>query len=410
MARFIFIFSPILFAVFRLRIVICSWWEFFLFWLPYYLLYGISLKLTSGLTRNQHWNSVIDTILFPYIAGPVLFEALGFKLDKFVVTNKDKNFDGKSTWPFALPHILLLLASIVSLALITNMTLKQATLYNFIIIFWLIVNSKNLLLAIFFMCGRQNIRQTERFYVKLPLEIRTDREIFTGRTLDISENGLALELDRPEYIDPDRDFDIIITSEPYVAAVRARIIHVENRNDVSWKYCVYITGIDQANKRQYYQIIYDRHHSMPDKIADNWSMFDDYSLNLSKRTETVVSVQRKLPRIDMSVPLAFRSGKQGTIRNFNYRYMSLAFGDDQNETAPIEPVESTEIVFDACPDFVFILKLVSSQPEKGIGLYFIENWAELMELPGLRELVDLWIARTPNAAVEREERYERVFA
>jgi len=404
LARLIFIMAPILFAVFRLRIVICSWWQIIVFWLPYYLLYGITLRLSSRETRNQHWNSVIDTIIFPYLAGPVLWESLGIRLHKFITTRKDKSNDTDPTWPYALPHILLFLTSIIALVLMIPETLKSASVNNLIIIFWLVVNCKNLLLSIIFMWGRRNVRRNTRFYVKLPVKVHVDDSVIQGQTLDISENGMAIELHWPEYIAPDTEFTVTVNDAPYEATMVAKILHVEQKED-KWKYCCLITNIDNANLRQYSQIIYDRHHSMPDKIAENWSMFDDYSLNLSKRTEIIMSVQRRLPRIEMGIPLGFESGGSGELVNFNYQYFNVRYPLPVDAAFPGAYLDSFDISVSTRPDLIFRLKYVSSNIEKRTGLYFITNRLELLNSEGFRDLVGEWVIKMPMTASTFNEVY-----
>ncbi|MDR0720484.1 MAG: glycosyltransferase, partial [Treponema sp.] len=287
LARLIFILAPILFAVFHLRILICTVSQFLMVWLPYFVLYSITTRMSAGATRNQHWNGVIDTIMFPYLIAPILKEALGFKLQSFAVTRKDKvvNQKQKPTILWALPHLLLLFSSIAALAVCIKVTLQSAMMYNIVIMYWLIINSKNLIMAIFFMSGRRNIREAERFYVELPVEIRTAWGMYFAETSDISEDGMALVLSRPEFIEPGKEFDLIITSAPYEACMKAEVLHIDKKPDKKWKYCIRITSLDRDNTRQYFQIIYDRHHSLADKIDDNWSFFEDYQLQLDKRQE-----------------------------------------------------------------------------------------------------------------------------
>jgi cellulose synthase (UDP-forming) len=399
LTRLIFIMAPVLFAVFHLRVLICSVEQFFVFWLPYFIFYNVTLKFSSGATRNQHWNGVIDTIMFPYLAGPILKEALGFKLKKFAVTRKDKSDEKKPpTIIFALPHFFLLFSSIAALIICIKMTLQSASMHNIVMMYWLVINTKNLILAIFFMMGRENIRETERFYVELPVEIRSGHSIIFTKTADISEDGMALILTRPEYFTPDKDCDLIITCPPYAAYMKVRVIHINKGKDNSWKYSIKISHIDQKNIRQYYQIIYDRHHSLPDKIADNWSLFDDYQIQLNKRQELQVSAQRKFPRIDLNITAVAKNGRECVIRSFNYRYMSIKFLDsieDTEEQGVLEagdkagrPFGSAEVVFDVRPDLVFRLRYEYELFSRTEHLYRLTNWDKLLEEEDYFILID----------------------
>ncbi|MDR2618742.1 MAG: glycosyltransferase [Treponema sp.] len=411
LARLVFIMAPILFAVFHLRVLICTVEQFFIFWIPYFVLYSLTTKLTSGATRNQHWNGVIDTIMFPYLSGPILLEALGFKLKKFAVTRKDRLTEKKPpTIIYALPHFFLLFASFLALIICIQLTLQSAMMHNIVMMYWLVINSKNLILAIFFMMGRENIRETERFYVELPVELRTGWSTVSAKTADISEDGMALILDRPEYFDPEKDFDLTITGAPYEARMRVRVLHINKRKDNTWKYSINISHIDQPNVRQYYQIIYDRHHSLPDKIADSWSLFDDYQIQLSKRQESQINAQRKFPRIDLNISAQTKDGKECVIRSFNYRYMSFKFLDSMEEAgekgAPaagknsVKPFGSAEVVFDVRQDLTFRLRYEYLLPNGVEHLYRLTNWDKLLVEEGYSDLInDLVSGKVLSASI-----------
>jgi cellulose synthase (UDP-forming) len=402
LARLIFIVSPIFFAVFHLRVLITSVEQFFIFWLPYFVLYSLTIRISSGSTRNQHWNGVIDTIMFPYLTAPIVKEALGFKLLNFAVTRKDKSTEKKPpTIIFALPHFFLLFASIWAFTICLKLTLQSAMMHNIVMMYWLVINCKNLILAIFFMVGRENIRETERFYVELPVELRTDRAMLFAKTVDISEDGMAIVTEKPEYITPDKDFDLIITSAPYEAHLKVQILHINHTKDNHWKYSLKITQMDRPNTRQYFQIIYDRHHSLADKIADDWSLFDDYQIQLNKRQEVQINAQRKLPRIDLKVTVKAKDGRECVLRSFNYRYMSFKFLDsltneeETNPDAPREigkPFRSGDIIFDIRPDLVFHLRYEFELPIGDEHLYKLTNWETLLDESGYSYLIDDMVA------------------
>ena len=416
LGRLIFIMAPVLFAVFHLRILICSVEQFFLFWLPYFILSSITTRLTSGATRNQHWNGVIDTIMFPYLAGAILKEALGFKLKKFAVTRKDKINEKKPpTIIYALPHFFLLFSCAAALLICIQLTLKSAMMHNIVMMYWLVVNSKNLILAIFFMMGRNNIRETERFYVNLPVEVRAERSMFFAETADISEDGMALILHSPQYISPDEEVRVIVSSAPYEAYLKAKIRHINKAKDNTWKYSLRITQLDRKNMRQYFQIIYDRHHSMPDKIVENWSLFDDYLIQLNKRQEQQINAQRKLPRMDINIAAFTADGRECVLRSFNYRYISLKILDSmaavrgyeggKNERREIGGYfTSADIEFESRSGLIFHLEYEYLLPGGKEHLYRVSNWEQLLDQSGYFALVDDFISGTPLKGVIRNVR------
>jgi cellulose synthase (UDP-forming) len=378
LSRFVYILCPILYLLFKLQIVNCDFWQLLAFWLPSYLLYTIILKQSSAGVRNSHLNNVIDTIMFPYMIAPIFLEAVGIKLKVFSVTNKSRNHVG-TEMIFILPHLFVLVASLAALVLCVKNTLETGIASDSIVVFWLIVNMKNIILALFFMAGRRNYRQTERFYVTLDVEIETERKIIGAKTLDISEEGLALLLDSPEYIPPDKSLKLTITYSVYKAEMQISVVHVEKITDGKWKYCVAIASLDDYNRRQYYQIVYDRHHSMPDKIADNWSIFDDFSLNVQKRLDASLTVQRKLPRIVTNIPVETESGN-GVITSFNYRYISI---QSPNSSA-LSTIDT--IVFSGSP-VILCLVFETRLARNNEMLFSVNNYEDLLDSEDLDEFL-----------------------
>jgi cellulose synthase (UDP-forming) len=376
LSRFVYIVSPILYSLFRLRIVNCELWQILVIWLPSYLLYTIILKQSSVGVRNSHLNNVIDTILFPYMIVPIFLEAIGIKLNVFYVTNKTRN-SSRTELGLVLPNAFMLLVSLAALVMSIKNTLEIGFASDSIIMFWLIVNLKNIVLALFFMLGRNNYRHTERFYVTLDVEIYTGRKIVNAKTLDISEKGLAFVLDSPEYLPPDEDIKLKISYSVYQAEMQVSVAHVEKRADGKWKYCLSITDIDDDNTKQYYQIVYDRHHSMPDKVADNWSMFDDFSLNVSKRLDITLLVQRKLPRLTTNIPLELETG-DGIITSFNYRYISIHLLN----SSEIPALTAVKIEFESSC-FTLELNYKTQLPHNGEILFEVRNYKDLLDSGGL---------------------------
>jgi cellulose synthase (UDP-forming) len=370
----------------------CEIWELLVFWLPAYLLYGFVLKQSSGFIRNPHWNNVIDTIMFPYLIFPVLLEALGVHLKKFTITNKNHTESNKSPFYFAIPHIIFLACCIFALVICVRETFVDMFPYNIVVMYWLVVNAKNLVLAIVFMLGRQNYRNTERFFCKLPVSLDNGIETIKSVTDDISEDGLSVVLSTPEFFPPDASFPLVVTDRGYTAKLTAQISRVRTLPNNKWKYCIRVNGLDFENKRMWFQIIYDRHHSLANKIADNWSIFDDYSLNLSKRVAKSEDDRRKLARIPLDIPVVLSSGEQGVLKSFNHLYLTVAVDSEIGKSDIVNMSDRDTLTLTDFPDFVF--ELVFVQFIRGERLYAINNYALLVRRPEYKNLV-LTLASLP---------------
>lgn len=382
--RAIYIMAPILSVLFNLPILNAPLWEVVAFWLPSYVLYSQALRVLSGNLRTQHLSNVIDTILFPFLILPIVAESLFIKKKKFVVTGKKKEASSTRTpLLFGMPHLILMVAGIWALTICVGASLRYGTLYNAIILYWLVINTKNLLFALFFMYGRTNHRMAERFYAANAARIKTPGRVLDTVTTDVSETGFAVAMDRPEYIPQDQPVEVEIRYGSYRAVMRANIVHAFAVG-AGWKYSFHIVGMDAQNRRQYMQIVYDREHSHPKELAKNVSIFDDFNLNVTKRFERFTHSLRKLPRIHLNLPFSGADGESGIIDDFNYQYASI------KTTAQVGADDILAVRFD--PGISLYFAPIGDQVGHGdVGLYEVLNMKDLIYNDAFDAILDEWI-------------------
>lgn len=404
--RFIYIVTPILSVFFNLHVVDCTLAQILVFWLPYYFLSNQTLRILSGSTRNQHWNNLIDTTLFPYQILPIIGETLGIRRRIFAVTKKERDDDEEAnSWYFAAPHIFLFVASLAAIAIAILYIIENATLYNIIIIFWLIVNSKNLFFGACFMLGRKNFRKADRFFVRLPVNVVCNGRSYEGVTTDISETGLAVLLQFPVFIPNDEVFTVQITTDRYQSRMHCEVVHVDppDKEGHGWRYCLHIAEMDEENRRSYYQIVFDRAHTLPDRIAGRSTLYDDFSLNIDKRLNTALqSAIRKLPRIPVGVRVESTEGGEVYIQDFNYKFMWLQGAERSGDAA---------FGLEVAPDVVIEVEKVSGTAgiRKAKGLYRVLNLDRLLDNPRYEEVIVRWVEnhRAATAAAIQTRRISR---
>lgn len=323
--RFIFILSPILFALFDFRIVNTGFWEILLFWLPSYLFYSTAMRYLSNDIRNQRWSQVVDTIFMPYLIVPVFLETLHIHEKNFKVTNKSKSSDNQRiiNLGYALPHIFLLLLSIIALVRFTYGKYGWALFYSSIILFWLLYNVVSLFYALFFMLGRPSYRNSERIKATEIVIIQYGNQTYEGVTMDVSDQGLSFYISSPIYLPSEATIYLTVQTERYKANLEATIVYVREEGS-GWRYSAKVKPIEDSDQRQYMQIIYDRPHSLPRRI-DRWvTVYDDIVRNIEKRISEPFKDKRKFPRIHISYPVIFEDGSSFILKSFNYRYFSAA--------------------------------------------------------------------------------------
>lgn len=368
--RIIYILAPILYAVFGVVSVKIRGLEFLFIWIPSYLIYNHSLKLLSGKTRDQKWSNIVDTILAPYLIMPILLETIGIKKSHFDVTNKNKGNSKNTRLLYATPHIILLAATVWGLVC----SIKDLVLYkNFlgvVVLFWLILNSYFLFMAVLFMTGRVNYRKSERFVAKLQIAFDTCGKERVATTCDVAEGGLSFITDFPEYLENDVEFRI--KDGKWSATVKGDIVHVTQR-DGMWKYSVRLGDIDFENKKEYFEIVYDRYPSLAEEIKSN--VWIDVTNFFKRKFDKTVPSHRHLPRIAFNKLVSYGNrGVELLLVDFNYRYMT------------IEGANKNEFSLRLNDDVILNLKRTDARNKKG-RLFEITNYSEVCGTEAMRNIL-----------------------
>jgi len=371
--RFVYILSPILYTVFGVVVVDCSLVELALIWLPSYLLYNKALKILSGNIRDQKWSNIVDTIIFPYMVLPIILETLGIKLKKFAVTPKEKVLSKNVELKYAIPHIVLAAATMIGLSSLVIDMFSQWSWGSIVLIYWLIVNLYFLIMAITFMVGRTNYRSEERLYAKVDIEIILGDNIYRGVTSDVSEKGMAVVLDIPEYIPYDEELVVKASTDSYESEMRANLVHVAKAGD-HWKYSLKITDISEMEKRTYYQIVFDRYHTLPVTIRSH--VVRDFVGAIMTRLQPVHRSNRLLPRIFLNKTVNSAHGEPVTVVDYNYEFILLK-GTNQKKWV--------QLLLDN--GFQIDCQLDSSKLLSESSLYRISDWKAVAQHAKMREWI-----------------------
>ncbi len=316
--RIVYILSPILFTVFGVLVVRTELWGILLIWLPSYLIYNHSLRLLSGKVRDQKWSNIVDTILCPYMILPILAETFGIRMRTFAVTSKEKTGTRSAKIIYAIPHLILLAASIVGIYFSIERMMLYKSILGLVVLFWLCMNTYFLTMAVFFLLGRINYRSSQRFQAEIPVTFSVGTRRVHGTTCDISENGLSFVTDFPEFIHGIVDFEL--RDGKWAARVSGEVVQVGQFGN-QWKYGVKLTELPLEEKENYAQIVFDRLPTLATEIKT--SAAKDLMVFFKRKTASSVLSQRKLPRIPLDASLKTDSGETVHVSNYNYQYMLL---------------------------------------------------------------------------------------
>ncbi len=369
--RIIFILSPIMFALFDFRVVNCTFEQVLIFWLPSYIFYSMSFSSLSSNVRTARWSQTIDTIFAPYLIWCIFLETFGIRETTFKVTSKEKT--DRSDFIYATPHIILIVLSVMALIRFTYGKFGWALIYSSVIIFWLGYNLISLTYAVFFMSGRKAYRRSERIKASEKIQIFNGNISYVAETVDLSDGGIMFWSKNALFIPDDVSVKLILESERYKSELTATTAYIKEKDD-KWFYAMEVTPIDEENKRQYMQLIYDRSHSLP-KETDKWiSVFDGIQRNISRRLERVQSQRRKQARVNIQKRIRFTNGTTAYIHDFNFKYFAIS---DLTESG-VNKGGSYEL---HCPDGTLLhLQNTNIQVEKyNATLFQVTNLQELME-------------------------------
>lgn len=266
--RILYVFAPILFTVFNIRVVDTNFWLLMLFWLPGYVLLQLSMSDVSSEIRPQRLGEIQETIFAPYLVIPVFLETIGISEKKFKVTQKNIQ-NSKYELLYMIPHIIMLTLSIIGLVKFNYGKFGSELLYGSVITFWLLHHSINLSYAILFSLGRPIYRKHERFFAEEAVTVKTQDQLYHLFTKNISEEGLSFYSKKPLYFPPNESISFNFESQTYPTKLTGRIIRVTSY-DEGWLYGVKIDEPTEMNKRSYFQIIYDRNNKYLTRTHDSW--------------------------------------------------------------------------------------------------------------------------------------------
>ncbi len=379
--RLIYILSPILYATFGFMVFKCTILQVLVFWLPMFVSSNISLRMLSGNIRTTKWTSIYETVLFPYMLLPVLFESVGISMKKFKVTGKgtQKNEKGKNLL-FTVPFLLLILLSLIGIVRCVIIMLDSGSFGSIVVLFWLVYNLFLLVMSLFFVDGRIPYRKTERVMVRMPCKVKYGDEVLEGWTKDASETGVAVRFDKPYYFEKDTDVEILLDTEDYHVDLLARVVHVSQYQD-SWNFSYQITDMN-GSFEELLGVLYDRIPTVPMEIKKDSGSFEDLKLNLKKRVTQPFYQKRCYPRVvvDRDIPCSEPSGQTVRVHDFNYVCITV-----EAEQAPENlTLQITEKIRLNCR--------YEEDVRKGLKLYQILNYNAVLDDKRRRnELLD-WLA------------------
>lgn len=377
--RLIYIMSPIMYATFNFMVFKCTLPQVLLFWLPMFISSNISLRMLSKNIRSTKWTSIYETVIFPFMLLPVLFESVGISMKKFKVTKKDgvQNEKGRN-FIYTVPFLILIVLSLIGIVRCIMIMLDSGSFGPIVVLFWLVYNLFLLVMSLFFVDGRIPYRKTERVMVQTPCRVKYQDEEYEGVTWDASEEGLAVRLRKPYFFEKDTNVEVLMDTEDYHVDLFGTVVHVAQRGD-AWNFSLKITEMN-GSYDDLLGILYDRIPTVPMEIKRDSGSFEDLKLNLKKRVTPPFYQKRNYPRVYIGEALPVADGGADIwVNDFNYICITVK---EENAPEKFRLRIKEDIILDC---------QYETEIRKGLRLYNVANYREIVEKRKTRnELVD-WL-------------------
>ena len=218
-------------------------------------------------------------------------ESVGIHQRKFKVTDKKKRRRKTAGARYLIPHGILIILTVVSLLHFIRGKYGMALIYSSVIIFWLGHNLTALLYAVLFMMGRESRRISDRIGAVEKAEAAVGDRTWSGETVDVSEEGIALRVTDPRVDENGKEFrikkgekfSISVTAKYYRALLNAVCAYSRREQSGEWFVTASVSPGDETDRRNWLQIIHDREHSLPREIDPWMTLYDEVSRNVQRR-------------------------------------------------------------------------------------------------------------------------------
>lgn len=175
--------------------------------LPHIALCTLANSILSQSYRHSFWSSVYEVSIAPFTAGVTLLAMVNPRLGKFNVTDKGTNLES-ARFDFSTSKTTLVLLGLSFLALAVALpvrlvlfdpgqhdpTVLHAVLINGV---WVLGNLISLLATACVAYEQPQQRANFRIGRDLPCRVRTGDTMWSGQTIDLSEDGVRVRFDRP---------------------------------------------------------------------------------------------------------------------------------------------------------------------------------------------------------------------
>ncbi len=281
----VYIMSPILFAVFNIRVFKCSWLDLLVYWFPMFVFQDLCLRVMSGNLVSSKWSGIYETSVMPHLLIPILKETFGLSESKFLVTDKTRRENRKVDYRSMVPFIILIFLSAVGIVRAVLLIRIDTILPMVIMLFWLLRNFYFLFMAIFLIDGRdsdnEEVKVRDGEFVNV--ECKDSDLKFEGITTFLTEHSMKVILDEGDSLKIGERLRIKVFKDEYEADLEGVVI--DKLNSRFNNQCVHTLEILKFNnsRDEYLQILYDRIPTLPQTLNRDLGIAPYFWRNIIQR-------------------------------------------------------------------------------------------------------------------------------
>jgi cellulose synthase (UDP-forming) len=203
--RLVYLSAPLAFLLFQYPPLIAPLPVLMNYFLPYYITALMAFNLISRGFRNPFWSDVYETVMCFFISWTTIETIVIPKKIKFHVTPKGERFEKSSLdWSYVLPHIVLGIVLVIGLGVGGHRLFLQGLNFNATLLsaVWTVYNLVILVAAIVVARERPQKRFSPRLFRQIGCEMSFGGRTLSGKTADLSETGLSMNLSAPVLLPP----------------------------------------------------------------------------------------------------------------------------------------------------------------------------------------------------------------
>ena len=197
--KLIYIICPLIFLISNKIFINATLKELLSVYIPFWFGQYLIFRALSSKTRNIKWSHYYEIAMAPHLSLSILKELLSLNI-KFNVTSKEIVYNKKIfQFKVVLPHILLVIATIIAFIISTKSILKNNMDFGSYLlnIFWSLFNLIGIIVSLRVAYQKPIFRSSERIPIKdkVSLKVITNTNaILNADLFDISEKGAGIKL------------------------------------------------------------------------------------------------------------------------------------------------------------------------------------------------------------------------